>query len=182
MAKSGSVTGNGGNAEIEAAALGDLTPSLTLGQIAANSLAGSSLKEQILIDLAARTVKVWTGAGAIDADPTSDDVYGAFTLDDDTKKVAPWTAAAVGASGVPGLLALANTAVKPSRSLASMISAAEDFLTANPPADGVDIVIDQNTEQLIFIKHGVVNSVVAPLEIFTQVLQQSDGTVQNAFE
>ncbi len=189
MAKTGSIIAEGTDQGIEGAVLGDLTPSLTLGQVAANALGGSDSKELIVVDLYGRTAKVFTGADAtaLSASVTAQigDHGTSFSRDDNTLKVSPWT----GVGEEATLVVVANTAAKPKRSLSSLISAIEDaVLVGNPnfdQGDGVQVIVDQVSEKL-YVFNGTAGLIDLtgknPVAEFTQEVVQSDGTIKNAFE
>lgn len=183
MAKTGNVTTTGGTSDsIKAAVMGDLTPNLTLGQVVANALGGSEDDLVVTIDLENRTVKVKGTASA--ADLPAHGAHGAeFTLDDDTKKVAPWTGA-----GLAEIIAISNTAAKPQRSLASLISAIEDAETNEEIAFAKRIVVDQVNEKVI-VYNGDVDTLdfvdfdaAADLAAFEAPVEVSGGVTHGPFE
>ncbi len=179
MAKSGDIIGAGPGTAIVNAVVASQVPTLTLGQIAAAALSGSSDKEVVVISTVDRTAKVFTGAdaAAISAEAGYGDTQGLFTPDGEGK-VTPWT----GSSNTGALDPVANTTAKPSRSMASLVSSIEDAVTTQELGD-VQIVVDQikGEVDVYLVGDGKVLTGKTPVATFTQTLPDS-GTTKNAFE
>ncbi len=182
MAKTGDIGATGTGTGVVQSVMGDQTPEMTLGAAVAASLAGSSDELQVVIDLAARTAKVF--GPAVNA-TNNDDAIGIFTQDDPTKKVTGWT----GSGANEPLNDVANVTSKPARSMASLVSAIEDMVATSPALAGAVIAVDQLGERVKVYSPGTtVADVFIPdappplLATVTQTIAQSDGTVRNAFE
>lgn len=184
MAKVGNVSPTGGaSTAIISAVMGDLTPNLTLGQLVAAALSGTEDNVVVDIDLSARTVRVL--AAAASGDLPAHGTYGAdFTLDDTSKKVAPWTG--VGESTVIGL---SNATSKPQRSLASMISAVEDAVAAGvlDPDKYMRVFVDQVTGKVRVVSDSDTPDLTAidaatPLAAFEAPVASTSSTPHGPFE
>lgn len=185
MAKAGDITATGTDADIKAAVQGDLTPELTLGAVAAAALSGSDDPLNIAVDLLAGTVKVYGPAAMDDVNfSASEPGEAVFTLDDATKKVAPWT----GSGASTDLTALANDTAKPSRSMASLVSVLEDAIragldpTTNPTATLIVVSQDNLKVGALDRAHVEDNVSATPLATFTQVVPTAGGHIRGLFE
>lgn len=174
MAKSGDITAAGASEPIKSAILGDITPEMTLGQVAAASLSGSSAKLQVEVDPQTRVVRVNTPDPDDAADPSGDAV-AVFEPDTDGKTTS-WTG-----TGLATLIPVVNAQSKRSLSLASLVSALEDKLLELGLTH--KIFVDQVTEKVSVIPTDV--SGISPADAdatFTQTLPATDNTIKNAFE
>jgi hypothetical protein len=194
MAKSGPVSLDvASDPQVENAVLKNEAPILTLGAIAALALGASSFKLVERVNLADRTVGIFNndGFGYHAASASTDtakadnaaNLLAKFTQDVDGK-ITPWTGVATGADAMAGLLAVANTATKPTRSLAALISAVEDYLAANPPGFGVDVIVDQIAAEVRVVKSlaDPLPTAGAPDEQFSQSVTDTSGAIKNEFE
>lgn len=183
MAKSGEVTSSGSNAEIQNAVTRFSAPILTLAQIAALALNGSNSALRLIVDPTARTVKVLTNGDAINTDDVSHNALAHFTQDADGK-VTPWTGA-LQVSTDDSLIAVANAAAKPQRSLAGLLAALEDAIseTGPVPPDSV-FIVDQSTGKVSVFATDDMDALLTATTIasFTQTVPEGGSVIHNAFE
>ncbi len=184
MAKSGTINASvGANDPIGLAVVSQDAPIMTLGQMVAAALSGSNSPEVVYVTLENRTAAVYSGseAQAMSAEIEAANSREEFVPDDENAKTGPWTA-----SKASPLAPVANAALKPSRSLASLVSAIEDFIANNPAEVGRYIAIDQVTGKVSVFSAAAGDNIpaaaIAPSAVFFQTVADSTTTLRNAFE
>lgn len=181
MAKSGTITGGGSNADLVEEVSQSEAPIMTIGQLVAAILAASPIPRLLEVDLGGRTVSAFASAAQADEDGTS---LVNFGMDDDTKKVAPWTGndgdAPPDAPLQTAIKNVANAAAKPSRSLAGLINALDDLAATQPNLQ--KIIIDQVGAEVRAGSDLTFGGPTVADAVFTQTVTEDTGTPGFAFE
>jgi hypothetical protein len=152
MAKAGTISLLSGTETPLAGVMQSEPPVYTLGRLVDQILSSSPVKVDILIDMAQRRVYVfdvdWSGGWG----GRTDGLDGAFVPVDATRKSSQWKAlnSPDPVNPTPSLQAAVTAAFVPSRSIASVLSAIEDYLSAVGFPDGDDrfIFVSQFSENV----------------------------------